>query len=61
MAWIARDNDHTLWLYTTKPVRGYNVWTESDEEESFPVELPWDADEDLIGKYLTWEDEPVEI
>lgn len=64
MAWIARDKDNTLFIYTDKPERRENmgVFTiGSLELDSYYIELSPDVDEKLIGRYLTWDDEPVEI
>lgn len=66
MAWIARDSDETLGIFGEKPTRdkfgrwrtdvAFNVY-----DDDFGIGLPSDADEKLIGKHITWDDEPVEI
>ena len=68
MAWIARDLSEDLYVYDSKPIRDneYSEWIIPDaiRYEIFDlnrVELPSDADEKLIGRHITWEDEPVEI
>lgn len=40
---------------------GYMDWANFDEFVNFGVELPHGTIEKLIGKKLTWEDEPVYI
>lgn len=68
MAWIARDLSEDLYVYDSKPIRddGFNEWIIPDafRYEVFDanmVELPSDADEKLIGRHITWEDEPIEL
>lgn len=68
MAWIARDLSEDLYVYDSKPVRDdkFYEWIIPDafRYEIFDfnrVELPSNADEKLIDKHITWEDEPVEI
>lgn len=58
MAYIARDKDTDLYVYTDKPIRDKRgLWTSNSEF----AKLSDDADERLISKHITWEDEPVEI
>lgn len=71
MAWIARNFLGHMVVSNRKPIRhikgngGY--WGFSLEEVLNPygdttfVYLPSDAGEKLIGRHITWEDEPVEI
>lgn len=68
MAWIARDLSEDLYVYDSKPVRDdeFYAWIIQDafRYEIFDfnrVELPSDADEKLIGRHITWEDNPVEL
>ena len=64
MAWIARDKDNTLFIYTDKPERreDFELFTISSLElYSYHIELPSNADEKLIGRNINWKDEPVEI
>lgn len=62
MAWVAADRSQDEWIYNSKPYRD-NV----SEDESWKirvggaVELPKGSIEKLIGRKLTWEDEPVEL
>lgn len=69
MAWIARDFDGVLNVYDTLPERceDFREWILPDVVRLYALEvnmvqLPSDADEKLIGRHITWEeDEPVEI
>ena len=68
MAWIARDLSEDLDVYDSKPVRDdeFYEWIIQDafKYEIFDfnrVELPSDADEKLIGRHITWNDEPIEL
>lgn len=68
MAWIARNAgvNQLLHVFDDIPHREINSWCYDDsiEGESFTffgVELPSDADEKLIGRHITWEDEPIEL
>ena len=38
-----------------------NIFDEHQFDDCISIKLPFDADEKLIGKHITWEDEPVEI
>lgn len=66
MAWIARNamafTGKTLCLFKEKPIRSENSnnWI-IGTPNNYYCALPLDADEKLIGRHLTWEDEPVEI
>ena len=61
MAWIARDKDSFLFIYKDKPTRGDMYWKSKCNHEGDYILMSSGADEKLIGKHLTWEDEPVEI
>lgn len=64
MAWLARDTDEILYIYSYKPIRENSLWkTRCDNFglESDMINLPSDADEKLIGRHISWEDEPVKI
>lgn len=67
MAWLAVDEDLEEYIFDVKPERcvgEINYWdiTEEDDQDDFNcVELPFGTIEKLIGKVLTWADEPVEI
>lgn len=62
MAWLATDKDGQSFVYKEKPHRA----------KYFKVDEYWDSDKDcyfidneavevILGRNLTWEDEPVEI
>ena len=64
MAYIARDKDKELYIFEDKPKRDDDIWVPPciDAYTSSPcIKLSSDADEKLISKHITWEDEPVEI
>lgn len=64
MAYIARDQNKKLYIFEDKPERDNNEWVPyyTDAYISGPcIELPLNIDEKLIGKHITWNDEPVEI
>lgn len=68
MAWLIRDSWGDLYVCNIKPIRDakLRIWRFPDIkhkpfELGYGIELPSDADEKLIGKHLTWDDEPVEI
>ncbi len=59
MAYIAVDGDTgDECVYDTKPKRCLDFWKIVEGE---CVKLPKGSIEKLIGKKLTWEDEPVEL
>lgn len=60
MAWVAVDEDGTEAGYEDKPVRASGSW-ETSEQYSRYIDIPKGSIEKLIGKKLTWEDEPVEL
>ena len=65
MAWISTDKNGTEAIFTNKPER-INYETEWPEDEWYDrhgmyVNLPPGSIEKLIGRKLTWEDDPVEI
>lgn len=63
MAWLAVDKDKTENKYSVKPKRHYNgilyLWT--TKGKGIKTELPSGSILKLIGRSLTWKDEPVEI
>ena len=67
MPWIARDKvDATLRVFENKPeLSCFGIWSREDLSSTIGVtlgvSLPSNADEKLIGKHITWEDEPIEI
>lgn len=70
MAWLAVNKDGTEWIMPGKPVRGWcghweyseKVYVESEQGYvSIKIELPKGSVYKLLGKELTWDDEPVEL
>lgn len=65
MAWVAVDYGGGEYVYDYKPIRrGYLTWGQkrkNGENIGDAVELPKGSIKKLIGKDLTWEDEPVEL
>ena len=57
MAWLAVDYDGTEWIYRIQPFRRETRFKTNSE----CVELPKDSIVKLIGKELSWCDEPVEL
>lgn len=67
MAFLAVDKDGTEVIFSETPVRGTNKlkgnltkWALSSNTAKYII-LPNGSIEKLIGRKLTWEDEPVEI
>ena len=64
MAWLAVNKDGTEWIMPEKPVRGRcGHWEYLEEVYNVPIEieLPKGTVYKLLGKELTWDDEPVEL
>ena len=60
MAWLAVDNKtYTECVFQCKPERASNFWY--DAAGGSCIELPKGSIKKLIGRYLTWEDDPVEL
>ena len=64
-AWVAVDADGSEWIFTENPYRykepkrkGYGNWLVSDGNY---MELPKGSIKALIGRELSWNDEPVEL
>lgn len=69
MAWLAVDKDGQEYLYLNKPERythynvfksdeiDFEIWTSGGDN----LELSKGSIEKLMGRKLTWNDEPVEI
>lgn len=66
MAWVATDKNGEEYLYEEKPCRGYNcIWKatfreDKDRNTDF-IELPKGSIKKLIGRDLSWNDEPVKL
>ena len=56
MAWVAVDKEETCWLHEFYPTRTKRVWYSSNS-----IQLPQGSIKKLIGRELTWNDEPVEL
>lgn len=65
MAWLTVDKDGTEIVWDYRPLRNKfrGIWQApySDEDTYLHVELPKGSIEKLIGKTLSWEDEPYEM
>ena len=63
--WLAVDKDNSVWLYDKKPARMQildnisNTWTVMPEDAC--IQTSKEVMLKLLGKELTWNDEPVEI
>ncbi len=58
MAWVAVDKNKSEWTFSYKPSKMGFQWLHSIGQA---VAFPKGSIEKLIGKKLTWEDEPVEL
>lgn len=72
MCWIARNKggrfggDLNVFELEPKREARFGLWSHNDCVEggcfsNTGVSLPSDADEKLVGRHITWEDEPVEL
>lgn len=64
MAWLAVDKNGTEKVFQNEPDRNTNYWyinRDSVFAYNSYVFLPKGSIEKLIGRTLTWEDDPVEI
>lgn len=60
MAWLAVDKDGSEYVYQDKPIRKDKLF-DRQEDESELVQLPEGSIKKLIGKELTFDDEPIEL
>lgn len=58
MAWIAVDKNGREFIYMDKPNRGVIEFLPCQDEGSY-IELPQGSIKKLIGRELSWNDEPV--
>lgn len=58
MAWVAVDADGSEWIYLHFPQKFDDGFWESDSDT---IRLPDGWIEKMIGRKLTWQDEPVEL
>lgn len=65
MAWLCKDRDGSEWIYEKCPVQSSSCideWVNNIEDFGSPSKkLPTGSIAKLIGRELTWEDEPVKI
>ena len=62
MAWVAVDSYNKEVIFLRKPKRVYRFWVDANEDsEDTQISLPKGAIKKLIGRDLTWQDEPVEL
>lgn len=64
MAWVAVDKDCTETIYYLKPERKTEYWVAEENQPEYyrdAIELPQGSIKKLIGRKLTWKDEPVEL
>ena len=61
MAWVAVDKRGVEWAFALEPQRGDTFWYPKDEGDDAGFDVPGGTIEKLIGKKITWEDEPVEL
>ena len=63
MVWLAVDNDGTELIFNEQPYRDYvdDIWCIGYIFDSCAIKLPKGSIKKLIGRNLTWEDEPVEL
>jgi len=61
MAWLAVDMDGTEYIYAEKPQRLTDIWQASDAYDDSLVLLPSGSVEKLVGKKMTWDNEPIEV
>lgn len=60
MAWLAQDGrDNSEWIFEYEPKRLVTIGIWWDHREC--IELPQGSIKKLIGRDLTWEDDPVEL
>lgn len=57
MAWVAVNRNEIENIYKSEPHRAYDLWWDVDTE----ISLPKGTIKKLIGRDLTWEDNPVEL
>lgn len=61
MAYLACDKDGSEWIYDGKPFRKYDDEWGIENSDANYVQLPHGSIAKLIGRELTWSDEPVMI
>ena len=63
MAWVATDKNGDEFIYGVRPYRRecLGEWWPDEALDDDLIDLPDGTIEKLIGRQLTWEDEPVEL
>lgn len=61
MAWVAVDKDGTEYIFRKEPERLSVNWQDLMYGFYTDIRLPRGSIKKLIGKDLTWQDEPVEL
>lgn len=61
MAYLCVDKDGTEIIFAERPRRFRSIWIGREKTGDKYVELPHGSIAKLIGRELTWSDEPVEI
>lgn len=64
MAWVATDKNGSEFIFNNQPLRRESMgewWPDVENMDEDIVLLPNGTIEKLIGRQLTWEDEPVEL
>ena len=52
--WVARDDDGSLWIYTTKPVKGGGMFSCSASGDMFQID-------DSVYPEITFENSPIRV
>ena len=58
MAWVAVDKDGEEWIFNKEPLKSNDYWEPISANVVF---LPKGSIKKLIGRELTWTDNPVEL
>lgn len=58
MAWLAVDKDNSEYIYKERPTRYLDAYWYNDYGY---VQIPYGSIERLIGRKLTWDDEPAKL
>lgn len=63
MAWLAVSQSGNEIVSDEKPIRGEKLWAIEFDDSYYAniISLPKGTIEKIIGRKMTWEDEPVEI
>lgn len=61
MSWVSVDSYNKELIFFRKPRRIYGFWVDVKDPEDTQISLPRGSIKKLIGRELTWEDEPVEL